>query len=86
MKHANWMVVATLVIFSGLAGAQQIGSTRIVSEVPFKFMVANKIVPRRRVDGAGAHYGWQNARASQYGREGRCVLHFISDRGQASRF
>jgi hypothetical protein len=45
MKHANWLVVVTLVVLSGMAAAQLIGSTRVVAQVPFEFMVANKIVP-----------------------------------------
>ncbi len=45
MKHANWLVVMTLVVLSGMAAAQLIGSTRVVAQVPFEFMVANKIVP-----------------------------------------
>lgn len=45
MKHANWIVVATLVVLSGLAAAQRIGSSVVVAEVPFEFMVGNKIVP-----------------------------------------
>ncbi len=45
MKHANWLAVMTLVALSGMAAAQLIGSTRVVAQVPFEFMVANKIVP-----------------------------------------
>ena len=45
MKHANWLVVVTLVVLSGLAAAQLIGRTGVVAQVPFEFMVANKIVP-----------------------------------------
>ena len=45
MKQANWLVVMTLVVLSGMAAAQRIGSTRVVAQVPFEFMVANKIVP-----------------------------------------
>src|SRR6202171_3965810 len=45
MKHANWLVVVALVVLSGMAAAQRIGSTRIVGQVPLDFMVANKIVP-----------------------------------------
>jgi hypothetical protein len=45
MKHAKWLVVMTLVVLSGMAAAQLIGSTKVVAEVPFEFMVANKIVP-----------------------------------------
>ena|SRR3984893_16488534 len=45
MKHAKWLVVVTLVVLSGMAAAQLIGSSKIVAQVPFEFMVANKIVP-----------------------------------------
>jgi hypothetical protein len=45
MKHANWLVVVALVVLSGMAAAQLIGSTKVVAQVPFEFMVANKIVP-----------------------------------------
>jgi hypothetical protein len=45
MKHANWLVVVTLVLLSGMAAAQLNSSTRVVAPVPFEFMVANKIVP-----------------------------------------
>ncbi len=45
MKHAKWLVVVTLVVLSGMAAAQLIGSTKVVAQVPFEFMVANKIVP-----------------------------------------
>ena len=45
MKHANWLVVVTLALLSGMAAAQLNSSTRVVAQVPFQFMVANKIVP-----------------------------------------
>jgi hypothetical protein len=45
MKHANWLVVVTLVLLSGMAAAQLNSRTRVVAQVPFEFMVANKIVP-----------------------------------------
>ena len=45
MKHTNWFVTVALVVLSGMAAAQLIGSTRVVAQVPFEFMVANKIVP-----------------------------------------
>jgi lipid-binding SYLF domain-containing protein len=35
----------TLVLLSGMAAAQLNSSTRLVAQVPFEFMVANKIVP-----------------------------------------
>ena len=45
MKQAKWVVAVTLVVLSGMAAAQLIGSSRIVTQVPFEFVVANKIVP-----------------------------------------
>lgn len=45
MRHTNWFVAAALVVLSGMAAAQLIGSTRVVAQVPFEFMVANKTVP-----------------------------------------
>jgi hypothetical protein len=45
MKQAKWVVAVTLVVLSGMAAAQRMGSSRIVTQVPFEFVVANKIVP-----------------------------------------
>ena len=45
MKQSKWFVVVALLVLSGMAAAQLIGSTRIVAQVPFEFMVANKTVP-----------------------------------------
>jgi hypothetical protein len=45
MKHAKWVVLVMLVALSGLATAQLISSTRMVAQVPFEFVVANKVVP-----------------------------------------
>jgi hypothetical protein len=45
MKHTKWAVLVMFVTLSGLAVAQTIGSTRIVTEVPFEFVAANRIVP-----------------------------------------
>lgn len=45
MKHAKWVVAVTLVVLSGMAVAQLMGSSRIAAQVPFEFVVANKIVP-----------------------------------------
>jgi hypothetical protein len=50
MKHAKWFVVVSLVVFSGMAVAQLIGSSRIVAQVPFEFMVGNRIVPAGECD------------------------------------
>jgi hypothetical protein len=45
MKQAKWLVAVMMVVLSGMAAAQLIGSSRVVAQVPFEFMVANKIVP-----------------------------------------
>ncbi len=45
MKHANWLVVLTLVVLSGMATAQLNSGSKIVAQVPFDFVVANKTVP-----------------------------------------
>ena len=45
MKHAKWVVAVAFLVLSSMAVAQKIGSLRIVPDVPFEFMVANKVVP-----------------------------------------
>ena len=45
MKRTTWMLMAVLMVLSGLAGAQLMGNSRIGIQVPFEFVVANKIVP-----------------------------------------
>jgi hypothetical protein len=45
MKQAKWIVVVTLMVLSGMAAAQLNSTSRIVTQVPFEFVVANKIVP-----------------------------------------
>lgn len=45
MKQANWVVAVTLVVLSGMAAAQLNSGSLIVTQVPFEFVVANKIVP-----------------------------------------
>jgi hypothetical protein len=45
MKRTTWMLMAVLMVFSGLAGAQLMGNSRIGAQVPFEFVVANKINP-----------------------------------------
>jgi hypothetical protein len=45
MKSARWMFTMVLMLLPVLAGAQLIGDQTIVTQVPFGFMVANKIVP-----------------------------------------
>ena len=45
MKHVNWLVVVTLVVLSGMAAAQLNSRSKIVAQVPFDFVVANKVVP-----------------------------------------
>lgn len=45
MKHANSLVVVTLLALSGMAAAQLGSRSKIVAQVPFEFVVANKVVP-----------------------------------------
>jgi len=45
MKRTTWMLMAVLMVLSGLAGAQLMGNAKIGIQVPFEFVVANKIVP-----------------------------------------
>jgi hypothetical protein len=45
MKHANWLVVVALVVLSGMAAAQLADGSRMVTQVPFEFTVASKVVP-----------------------------------------
>jgi hypothetical protein len=45
MKQANWVVVATLVVLSGMAAAQLHSGSSIVAQVPFEFVAANMVVP-----------------------------------------
>ena len=45
MKHAKWLAVVVLLAFTGIAVAQKIGSATIVTDVPFEFVVGNRIVP-----------------------------------------
>lgn len=45
MKHAKLMLVAMLMLLPSLAAAQLVSGTMIVAQVPFEFVVANKIIP-----------------------------------------
>ena len=45
MKSAKWMLPVTLLLLSGLMAAQSITSSTVVAQVPFDFMVNNKIIP-----------------------------------------
>jgi hypothetical protein len=46
MKQAKWIFAVTLMVLSGIAAAQVMSSSaRIAAQVPFEFVVANKIVP-----------------------------------------
>jgi len=47
MKQAKWMVAVALVVLSGMAmaAAQLDSNYKIVAQVPFEFVVADKIVP-----------------------------------------
>ena len=45
MKQACWILALTLIVTSGMALAQRLGGPGMVAQVPFEFVVANKIVP-----------------------------------------
>jgi len=45
MKHSKWLVAVILVALTGMASAQLSSGSKIVAQVPFEFVVANKIVP-----------------------------------------
>jgi hypothetical protein len=45
MKSAKWMLPVTLMLLSGLMAAQSLTSSHVVAQVPFDFMVNNKIIP-----------------------------------------
>ena len=45
MKQPTWILAVTLILISGAAMAQTLGGSRIVAQVPFEFVVGNKIVP-----------------------------------------
>jgi hypothetical protein len=44
MKRAKWMLAATMLVSSSLMFAQTLHRT-VVAQVPFEFMVGNKIIP-----------------------------------------
>ena len=50
MKSAKWMLPVTLVLLSGLMAAQSLRNSRVVAQVPFDFMVNNKIIPAGECD------------------------------------
>ncbi|MBI1740025.1 MAG: hypothetical protein HY233_06555 [Acidobacteriales bacterium] len=45
MKSAKWMLPVTLLVLSGLMVAQSLTNSTVVAQVPFDFMVNNKIIP-----------------------------------------
>jgi len=45
MKSAKWMLPVILVALSGLMAAQSLSSSTVKANVPFDFMVNNKIIP-----------------------------------------
>src|SRR5205807_9232509 len=45
MKHAKLMLVAMLMVLPSLAAAQLVSGSTIVAQVPFEFVVGNKIIP-----------------------------------------
>ena len=45
MKSAKWMLPVTLMLLSSLMAAQSLSSSNVVAQVPFDFMVNNKMIP-----------------------------------------
>lgn len=45
MKQASWILAVALLMLSGAAIAQTLGNSRLVTQVPFEFVIANKIMP-----------------------------------------
>ena len=45
MKSAKWMLPVTLLLLSGLMAAQSLTQSTVKAQVPFDFMVNNKIIP-----------------------------------------
>jgi hypothetical protein len=45
MKNAKWMLAVILLSLSGLMAAQSLTSSAVTAQVPFDFMVGNKIIP-----------------------------------------
>jgi len=45
MKNAKWMLAITVLLLSGLMAAQSLTNSTVVAQVPFDFMVNNKIIP-----------------------------------------
>jgi hypothetical protein len=45
MKNAKWMLPLTLMLLSGLMAAQSFMTSRVVAQVPFEYVVNNKIMP-----------------------------------------
>jgi hypothetical protein len=45
MKHAKWTLTMILMMLPALAAAQLGSEQKLVTQVPFEFTVANKIVP-----------------------------------------
>ena len=45
MKNAKWMLPVMLMLLSGLMAAQSLTNSSVVAQVPFDFMVNNKIIP-----------------------------------------
>ena len=66
MKNAKWAVAIAFLMLSGMAVAQ-IGSSRIVTNVPFEFMVANKLVPAGQCIVQAATMDGQNLMISNAG-------------------
>jgi hypothetical protein len=45
MKQASWTLAISLIVISGASVAQNLHGSGMVTEVPFEFVVGNKIMP-----------------------------------------
>jgi len=55
MKNAKWMLPVTLMLLTGLMAAQSLTSSTVMAQVPFDFVVGNKIIPAGEVAVASAN-------------------------------
>jgi len=67
MKQVKRLVAVTLMLLSGMAVAQLNSDSRVVAQVPFNFMVANKVVPSGECQIRLASMGSQTLKISNAG-------------------
>ena len=85
MKHAKWLVAVTLVVLSDMAFAQLNSGSRVVAQVPFDFMVTNKLVPAGECSVNVATMDGKTLTISNVGANVVSVFNFVLDGGEASR-